>query len=437
MDLSLEELQKLFRKQGATKLVAKPLAENDNSKQQIYLGGNYDVLNVLPFGEVTADTTAKLHNFKAKLELSWLTPDGNTEIASHSQLILYPSYPEVRLSGFLLGCRSAPSKYMQPIPKENRRPKNSWDGRVLFLGTTLDKKVIAYLGNEGSLVSNDFDKLRHTKDLSKNGIFYDIPLGLLLNTKQSLLNALTEIKNLGWTPSVRMNSDGVVNSYIARNAGGYTLEALLGVRPNSIAGPDFLGWEIKAFSSSSKVTLMTPEPDGGYYGENGVEAFLRKYGYLRGDDSMYFTGVHKVNERKDKTGQMLTLTGFDSQTTKITNIEGGITMLDSKGEPSAIWTYGDLITHWGKKHANAAYIPCKLRKEPTVDYQYSPPALIGIGTDFTKFLSAMDKGLVNYDPGPKLMNSSTAHPTVKARSQFRISIKNLASLYDSFEKEVF
>jgi hypothetical protein len=436
MNLSLEELQKIFKRFGVVKLVAKPLAENDNSKQQIYLGGNYDALNVLPFGKVTADTSAKLPNFKAKLELSWLSADGNTELAPHSQLILYPNYPEVRLSGFLLGCRSAPSKYMQPIPKENRRPKNSWDGRLLFFGTTLDKKVIAYLSPEGSEVSNDFDKLRKIKDLSKSGVFYDVPLGLQLNTKETLLNALTEIKNLGWTPSVRMNGDGIINPYFARNAGGYTLEALLGVRPNSIAGPDYLDWEIKAYSSS-KVTLMTAEPDSGYYGENGVEAFLRKYGYARNDDSMYFTGVHKVNERQIKTEQMLTLAGFDSTTNKIINIEGGITMLDSNGEPSAIWTYRDLIVHWGKKHTNAAYIPCKLRKEPTVDYQYTPPALIGIGTDFTKFLAAMDKGLVNYDPGPKLMNSSSDHPTAKARSQFRISIKNLSALYYSFEKVNF
>ena len=234
-----------------------------------------------------------------------------------------------------------------------------------------------------------------------------------------------------------MNSAGEINSYIATNAGGYTLEALLGVKPNSVAGPDYLGWEIKAYSFRGKVTLMTPEPDGGYYGEYGVEAFLRKYGYMRNDDTMYFTGVHKVNERKAKTGQILELVGFDAVTNRITNIEGGITMLDIRGEPSAIWTYGDLITHWGKKHANAAYVPCKRRKEPTVDYTYSPPALLGVGTDFTKFLMAMSKGLVNYDPAPKLMNASTDASTVKARSQFRISIKNLPALYDDFTLENF
>lgn len=436
MDLSLEDLQRLYRNLGVTRILAKPLAENDNSKQQIYLGGSYDVLNVLPFNQVTADTKSKVSNFKAKLDLYWLTIDGGAEIAPNSQLILYPSYPEVRLSGFLLGCTSAPSKNMQPIPRENRRPKNSWDGRVLFFGITPERKVIAYLSLEGSLTSNDFDDLKYTKALSRYGVLYDVPQNTHIDTKQSLLTALTEIKNKGWVPSVRMNSQGIINSYIAKNAGGYTLEALLGVKPNSIAGPDFMGWEIKAFSSD-KVTLMTPEPDGGYYGENGVEAFLRKYGYERDDDSMYFTGVHKVNERKPTTGQLLTLVGFDENSGKITDTNGGITMLDKNGDASAIWTYRDLITHWGKKHANAAYIPCKLRNNPTAAYQYSPPALLGMGTDFTKFLIAMDKGLVNYDPAPKLLNASTNRSSVKARSQFRISINNLSVLYESFDKEYF
>jgi hypothetical protein len=40
-------------------------------------------------------------------------------------------------------------------------------------------------------------------------------------------------------------------------------------------------------------------------------------------------------------------------------------------------------------------------------------------------------------PAPKLMNASTDASTVKARSQFRISIKNLPALYDRFTLENF
>lgn len=58
MDISFDTLQARFRHAGAIKLIAKPLAENDNSKQQIYLGGNYEVLNILPFEDVVSDTSA-------------------------------------------------------------------------------------------------------------------------------------------------------------------------------------------------------------------------------------------------------------------------------------------------------------------------------------------------------------------------------------------
>lgn len=432
MDISFNNLQTRFRRAGAVKLIAKPLAENDNSKQQIYLGGNYEILNVLPLEDVVTDTSAKLANFKAKLNLFWLGKNNTLEPAPHSQLILYPNYPEVRLSGFLMGCKSAPSKHMQPIPKENRRPKNSWDGRVLWLGITNDRKVLAYLSLENSSLSLHFDNLRKNNVIERSGIFYQISLGQIIDTKQSLLDELSRIKNLGWTPSVRMLTSGEIINYNAKNGGGYTLEALLGVKPNTKTAPDFLGWEIKAYSAG-KVTLMTPEPNGGFYGENGCEAFLRKYGYLRKDDSMYFTGVHKVGERKKATGQLMILDGFDPISQKITDISKGITMLDCTGSPSAVWTYRGLISHWNKKHANAAYIPYKREDDPSINFKYNPPALLGIGTDFTKYLVAMHRGFINYDPAPKLINASSTNSSIKARSQFRISIRNLPSLYDKFE----
>jgi hypothetical protein len=48
------------------------------------------------------------------------------------------------------------------------------------------------------------------------------------------------------------------------------------------AEPDFLGWEVKhavtSFArpdSGAAITLMTPEPTGRSYKEQGVEAFVR------------------------------------------------------------------------------------------------------------------------------------------------------------------
>ncbi|MEI8400127.1 MAG: MvaI/BcnI family restriction endonuclease [Alcaligenaceae bacterium] len=92
-----------------------------------------------------------------------------------------------------------------------------------------------------------------------------------------------------------------------------------------------------------------------------------------------------------------------------------------------------LISHWGRKHANAAYIPYEKREPGNIEYRYLSPASLGVGTDFTKYLNAMQAGMVVYDPGPKLTDASTDRSRVKARSQFRISVKNLSILYEKFE----
>ena len=436
MELSLSALKEAFRNAGATRILAKPLVNNDNTKQQIYLGGNFEVLKALPFGTVVADNTVKQPNFKAAVSLYWLTPSGEFEPAIHSKLILYPNYPEVRLSGFLRGCSAAPSKHLQPVIRNQRLPAESWDGRVLLFGTTEDGRVLAALAVANSEASREFDQLRNSADLTRIGVLYEIPVSHIIDTRSLLLNELFRIKNLGWVGSVRLNKEGELKTYKARNGGGYTLEAMLGIKPNGRSEPDFHGWEVKAYGGD-RVTLMTPEPDGGYYGLQGTEAFLRKYGYRRSDDVVYFTGLHKVGQLQEKTRQTLILDGFDPDKKKITNVNGGITLVDEEGNPAAIWTYGDLISHWGRKHANAAYIPYEKRELENIQYRYLSPTSLGIGTDFTKYLNAMQAGMVVYDPGPKLTDASTDHSKVKARSQFRISVRNLSVLYEKFEDVSF
>lgn len=440
MNLSIEQLQEIYSNLRVIRVLAKPLAENDNSKQQIYLGGNFDVLNDIPFQEVTADGTAKVPNFKAKVKLNWITENGDFEPAPYAQLILYPSYPEVRLSGFLRGCSNSPSEYMRPIQAGNRGPKNSWDGRILFLGVNDAGEIFAALGIAGSVASLQFDELRTSKKIEKKGALYSLPIQCesstkLVDTKKELLAALSTIKNKGWIPSSRIQKDGSIKSYQASNGGGYTLEAMLGISPNGRSEPDYLGWELKAYSSS-KITLMTPEPTGGIYGDKGVAVFLRKYGYLREDDTLYFTGNHRVGIRHEKTNQLLSLEGFDAKSGKIVNPDGGIYLSDKNGDPSATWAYAGLISHWGRKHGNAAYVSYEKKVDQSNEYKYLSPVLIGIGTSFSKFLCAMSKGDVVYDPAPKMTNASEEKPKIKPRSQFRVSTKKLNTLYETFDSEV-
>ncbi len=91
------------------------------------------------------------------------------------------------------------------------------------------------------------------------------------------------------------------------------------------------------------------------------------------------------------------------------------------------------MKHWNRKHAHAAYVPSLCRLEPEGQYCYGNKIELGQGTDFLKFLEAVSKGVVYYDPGIKLENVSTPHPVVKRRSQFRIKPEKLSSLYHNME----
>ncbi|MDM0114923.1 MvaI/BcnI family restriction endonuclease [Variovorax sp. J22R133] len=434
MELPLQGLTEILEKAGVVRLLAKPLAQNDNSKQQIYLGGSFDVLNVLPFGHVSPDDRAKVPTFKAPVDFHWLTETGEFQKAPGAQVILYPQYPEVRLSGFLKGCAAAPSQYMRPVPGELRGEKNAWDGRVLFLGVTSDNRVLAFLSLPGSAASQDFDALRKGGTLGTAGMLYVLPppgplAGSPEQLRAALLAALASVARLGWTPSVRMYGDGTTRPYAATNGGGYTLEALLGIQPNGRSEPDYLGWEVKAIGSD-RVTLMTPEPDGGFYGEKGVQAFLRKYGRARGDD-IYFTGTHRVGV-PGTSGHTLQLAGFDSGKQKIEDVNGGI-LLTLDGNVTASWSFAALLEHWGRKHAQAVYVKYGAQPGTAPQYSFAGPAMLGTGTDFGMFLSALASGLVVYDPAPKIKSANGPRPTTKARSQFRIRVNSLAGLYHAFD----
>lgn len=148
--VNYQQISEVFRQNDVYRAYFKPLSQNDNTKQQIYLGGSFESISLLPFGEIKTDRSSKTTNFKASLDFNWLVEAGAIANAPHSQLILYPDYPEVRLSGFIRGCSIAPSNLLQPVPR-NKRTGN--DGRFLVLGITRDGRIIAYLAGSGSKVA--------------------------------------------------------------------------------------------------------------------------------------------------------------------------------------------------------------------------------------------------------------------------------------------
>jgi hypothetical protein len=429
----LDSLLRRFIALGAVKVFCKPLAENDNSKQQIYLGGKLETAQLFPFEKIET-THGKEDHYKAKLNFIWVNSD-KTEQAAGAQLILYPQYPEIRLSGFLRGCKHAPNELLKPIPANQRRFNNGSDGRILFFGITQNGETLAYLAAANSPISHQF-KLRQTKqEFTQDSVFFHIPL-LERNSKIILLQKLAQIRDSGWQSSIKLNKAGSIVPYKARNGGGYTLEALLGIIPNSRAEPDFLGWEIKAFSSD-RITLMTPEPNGGTYYEQGVNKFVREFGHPTNNDTLYFTGTHRINCRNLTTGLTLTIRGFNHAKRLIEDVSGAVELLTDTGICVAAWSFAELMISWNKKHAQAAYVKYISEKVNAPAYKYFSPTLMGEGTDLIHYLSALHAGLVIFDPASKVMNASSANSSVKARSQFRISLKNLSFLYQNFSPVEF
>ncbi|MBY0576037.1 MAG: MvaI/BcnI restriction endonuclease family protein [Gallionellaceae bacterium] len=131
-----------------------------------------------------------------------------------------------------------------------------------------------------------------------------------------------------------------------------------------------MGWEMKAYSGS-RITLMTPEPDGGMYGDEGVKAFVRKFGAPSGNDTLYFTGTHRANNRNAKTGLTLTVRGFNPARKVIEDVGGAVELLTDAGRCAAAWSFGDLMIGWNKKHAQAAYVPYESEKVGEPAYRFS------------------------------------------------------------------
>ena len=358
---------------------------------------------------------------------------GNRIQAPHSQLILYPKYPEVRFSGFLKGTHDAPSKLMQ----------SREGGRLLFLGITDKNEVIGHVVSQESDIAKEFAKNHYAGD--DYGVFklFDLVKEFKkIDAKDVLLKELIRIHELKWIKSKRLDAQNNILPCLSTNCGGYTLEAELGIAPNSLSEPDFHGWEIKQFGvksfekfSSAVITLMTPEPTGGFYKSNGVDEFIIKYGYadkLGRKDRLNFGGIHRVNLKCKATNLTMKLDGFDSDSGKIRNAGGAINLTDIEGEVTASWSFSSLLKHWAKKHAKAAYIPSIVSRIPEQSYCYSGEVMLGVGTSFDLFLKEMEIGSIYYDPGIKMENVSTK-PKIKRRSQFRIKSGNLAGLYNDFE----
>lgn len=430
----LSDVADAMRKYGASRVVFKLLSNNDNSKQQIYFGSDFEVVRLIPHGELTGSLAgSKGAAFKAPVRLYWLPSDliGSPAPARGSQLILYPKYPEVRLSGFLRGCPHAPNHLMKP-PSAAERLARAGHNRCLILGLCPhDGKVFAFVSPWQSTLSQEAAYLIEAGAENVASIFYEFRT-YKTDKKSQLLEKLQTVYQRGSIESCRLDASGNVIPYSASNGAGYTLESLLGIIPNGSSDPDFLGWEIKAHTGTT-VTLMTPEPDRGSYLED-LSAFLQAYGRST-DTRRDFTGRLCNRQHSRTSGLTLHMEGYDAISGQITDpTEGGLMLRDSDGALAAGWSFNKLVTHWSKKHGQTAYVSYRRTAcLPCNSYQFGPSVRLCEGADLNRFLTALHSGIVYYDPGINQKWNGTAW-VAKKRNQFRASWSNVSALYIKVEE---
>ena len=415
--MEYKKLIDLLKKHGATGFLYKELSENDNSKNQIYLGGSYEALQEIPHGEIKTFSNLSRPNYKADLDFWWLSEDGMIYKAPNAQMILYPKYPEVRLSGFLKGCAKAPSEHLKTIKKLER--KGTKDGRLLLL-SIIGTRIIAYLAQSDSEISKKI-LAKHYSSLFGYVDFEDVDIKseIIKHIKNEYLSNPHDL--------VRMTADGITKPYRARNAAGYTLEASFGIIPNGNPEPDYKGWELKCYSKSA-ITLMTPEPDGGIYYELGARNFIEQYGHLTTDGKNYFTGPYRTEENKSfGEPRKLVIEGFDEIEGKIYDLKGALSLVQGESTKLASWSFSHLLNHWGRKHNKACYVQYKKDKDGRISY--IPKIFLGEGTSPIFLLRALLTNKIYFDPGSRIDSNGI----VKSRCQFRIKQKDLHLLYEKSE----
>lgn len=257
-------------------------------------------------------------------------------------------------------------------------------------------------------------------------------------TKQSLIDALRDIKNRGWIPNAH-----------PRNAGGVgnTLEDLLGIQENNLPIPNAAEWELKCqrAETSALTTLfhMEPSPRALKFVPN---ILLPKYGWkheLAGSryplDEMSFRQTIHGQERSDRgfmveidSANRKVLISFDASKVDprhsdwLDSVKKRVGL--SELNPQPYWGFSDLEHKAGTKLLNTFYIQANVKKEGDIEYFHYNRILILRGFSIDNFINAIIEGdvLVDFDA-----RSGHNHGT-----KFRLRQNARSKLYSDIQEVV-
>lgn len=441
---------------GAEVALLKTLPKNANDKNQIYLASDFGVLYDLfdltfaERGNSASATKRRSSSADSILEavfnsFQWVTRDGRLVTARKVKAIIYPQYPEARLSGIQTVENTMPQSLSVGYTKGNPGAK-----RLLVLGKLPQGKCvgIVYIDYDDKFEAEigalpGFERARACKRLDiyqNNSHMLEVDLRAVLGRSFDGCRMGTMMQKLPFSGT---------------QVCGYTLEHALGIVPNSGSDGDLHGIELKTHTQA-KVTLFTPEPDGGLYAANFGE-FMHRFGYTDKDGNLRLTGIHRagvmcsqsrltlfVRERRKEDGVMVE---YDPNTPLTPKVDGvDVALVDETGFAAATWSLERLMNCWGAKHNEVVYIPAVKEVNPNeaarlAGYEYritfGATVMWCKHTSAERLLKAIQEGMIFLDPAPKL---HTTNPSLsKRRAQWRVNdiAKSAKTLYEVVEFKTF
>lgn len=226
-------------------------------------------------------------------------------------------------------------------------------------------------------------------------------------TKESLIEELRKIRDMGWMRNAR-----------PRNAGGVgnTLEDLLGIEENNLPIPNAAEWELKCqrANTTSLVTLFHIEPSPRAL-KFVPQIFLPLYGWQHqeagdryGTEEMSFRQTISGHQRSDRgfmvvvdRSQHKVLISFDASAVDLrhqdwlnsVDMRVGLRELD----PQPYWGFDDLRNKAGTKLLNCFYVQAETKRESGQEFFHYSNITILQGFIIDGLLSGIEQGYVYID----------------------------------------
>jgi len=250
-------------------------------------------------------------------------------------------------------------------------------------------------------------------------------------TKESLIQALKEIRDSGWIESRRQGNAGGV---------GNTIEDLLGIEENNLPIPNAAEWELKAqrIDTTSLTTLFHSEPSPTAL-RFVPQILLPKFGWQHkeagkkyGHDEKSFRQTINANGFSDRgfkvkvdkdDRKILVVFDADKVDSKHSEwLDSVLNRTEKKAlEISPYWGFDDLFHKVGTKLHNCFHLGAKMKKEDGKEFFHYTEILMLKSLSQDKFINAVETGNVYVD-----FDARTGH---NHGTKFRIKQSVISSLY--------